>query len=107
MSIIQCIIMGLAASALFLYFGLLIGYHVGSTPVQEKLKAIKVEKVKGLTPDYTVTIITPKGITTIFRGNYTVWHVYPSGERASTQQEVYLTQVWTSHAKWDIPLEVN
>jgi hypothetical protein len=36
-----------------------------------------------------------------YRGQTTVWHSYPNGERAPTQMEAYLSDVWTRE-QWKI-----
>lgn len=38
----------------------------------------------------------------VYRGGSTVWHLYPSGDRASTSMEAWLCDRWTAY-RWQEP----
>jgi len=46
-----------------------------------------------------ITIVYKSGLRKQYRGDCTVWHSYPEGERQSTSTESWLADIW-QREKW-------
>lgn len=61
---------------------------------------IRHPRVRGVShaPDGDLVVTLTDGSQ--WRGSCTVWHECPSGERASTSLELFLSQIWTRE-RWE------